>query len=157
MAVTQLTGIQVKDTSIGIADLSATGSPSATTYLRGDNTWAALVAINTGTTTLDFGNYPGKLDTSIAVTGQTGILSGSIVSAWIRPATTAKHSIDEHIMAADMLAVIAGNIVAGTGFTIYGLAKAAAPGIGGQDGNFRNLAVPISRLYGTFTIAWSWV
>ena len=35
------TGIdKVQDDSVDIADLSATGSPSSSTYLRGDNTWA---------------------------------------------------------------------------------------------------------------------
>jgi len=31
-------------TSVGIANLTATGTPSATTYLRGDNTWATVTA-----------------------------------------------------------------------------------------------------------------
>jgi len=31
-------------TSVGIANLTATGTPSATTYLRGDNTWATIAA-----------------------------------------------------------------------------------------------------------------
>lgn len=40
MAITQATGTQIKDGSIGVVDLSATGTPSATTFLRGDNVWA---------------------------------------------------------------------------------------------------------------------
>ena len=40
MAITQATGTQIKDGSIGVVDLSATGVPSATTFLRGDNVWA---------------------------------------------------------------------------------------------------------------------
>lgn len=32
--------------SVGISALSATGTPSASTFLRGDNTWAAAGAIN---------------------------------------------------------------------------------------------------------------
>lgn len=40
MAVTQLNNRQIADGSILIADLSATGTPSSTTFLRGDNTWA---------------------------------------------------------------------------------------------------------------------
>jgi trimeric autotransporter adhesin len=31
-------------TSVGISNLTATGTPSSTTYLRGDNTWATIVA-----------------------------------------------------------------------------------------------------------------
>lgn len=111
----------------------------------------------TGTTTIDFGAYPGKLDTSVAVTGQAAIVAGSLVEAWIRPVATALHSADEHIMATTMLEVVAGNISGGTGFTIYGLSRESSPGIGSMDGNFRNLPKKVSRLYGTFTIAWAWV
>lgn len=32
--------------SVGVSALSATGTPSASTFLRGDNTWAAAGAIN---------------------------------------------------------------------------------------------------------------
>ena len=48
MAVTQSTGIQIKDGTVGIADLAATGLPSATTFLRGDNTWATPSAVGGG-------------------------------------------------------------------------------------------------------------
>lgn len=44
MAVTQIKGQQVKDASIDIVDLSATGTPSSATYLRGDNTWSTPTA-----------------------------------------------------------------------------------------------------------------
>jgi len=36
------TVISINASTIGITELSATGSPSATTYLRGDNTWATI-------------------------------------------------------------------------------------------------------------------
>lgn len=93
----------------------------------------------TGTADLDFGAFPGKSDTSVAVTGQAGIASGSLVEAWIRPEATADHSADEHLV--ETLRVEAGSIVAGTGFTIYGLNS-------GQIGN--------TRLYGLFKAAWVW-
>ena len=112
----------------------------------------------TGTATLDFGAYPGKPDASIAVTGQAAIGAGSRVEAWIDTGTaTAAHSTDEHIMAAVLLDVTYGKIVAGTGFTIYGLARDASPGIGSMDNFFRKIPRTGSRLYGTFTIAWAWV
>jgi hypothetical protein len=74
-----------------------------------------------GTATLDFGVHPGSTDTTVAVTGQTGILAGSAVEAYLAPADTADHSADEHWV--DGPVVMAGNIVAGTGFTIYGRAN----------------------------------
>jgi hypothetical protein len=36
----------VGDVSVGTVDLSATGTPSATTFLRGDNTWAAAGTVS---------------------------------------------------------------------------------------------------------------
>ena len=95
-----------------------------------------------GTTTIDFGAFPGKSDTSAAVTGQAGILSNSLVEAWIRPVATADHSADEHLV--EELSVMAGNIAVGTGFTIYGIHKPAMSH--GAD----------TRLYGLWTVSWAW-
>ena len=74
-----------------------------------------------GTATLDFGASPGAFDTSVAVTGQSGIVSGSLAEAWIRPVASADHTADEHLV--ERIRVVAGNIVAGTGFTIYGYSQ----------------------------------
>lgn len=100
---------------------------------------------SSGTATLDFGAFPGASDTSVAVTGQAGIVSGSLVEAWIRPVATADHSADEHMV--ETIKVFAGNIVAATGFTIYGFND-------GQEADPEGVA---SRLYGTWTVAWVWV
>lgn len=130
----------------------------------------------TGTATLDFGAFPGASDASVDVTGQTGIVSGSLVEAWIRPVDTADHTADEHML--ETIKVFAANIVAGTGFTIYGFntsqlnepievkphdynvittsataigAKVAAPGaVAGQKGGIG------TRIYGQWTVAWAW-
>jgi len=72
-----------------------------------------------GTALLDFGAFPGKSDASVAVTGQAGILAGSLVEAWLFPADTADHKADEHMV--EPIRVTAGSIIAGTGFTIYGV------------------------------------
>jgi hypothetical protein len=93
-----------------------------------------------GTTTIDFGAFPGKTDTTVVVTGQAGIVAGSLVGAWLRPVATADHSADEHRV--ESLAVIADTIVAGTGFTIYGGSTSEY----GQS----------TRIYGTWTVAWAW-
>lgn len=70
-----------------------------------------------GTTTIDFGAFPGKSDASVAVTGQATIVAGSKVNAWLRLVDSADHTADEHWV--ESLRVFAGGIVAGTGFTIY--------------------------------------
>lgn len=130
----------------------------------------------TGTATLDFGAFPGKSDASVAVTGQAGIVAGSLVEAWIRPVATADHTADEHM--AETLKVFAANIVAGTGFTIYGfntsqlnepitpprtastvvLPAAAMPAAGlrsaGTEGAGGGKG---TRIYGQWTVAWAWV
>jgi len=79
----------------------------------------------TGTASIDFGAYPGATIASVAVTGQTGILSTSLVEAWIRPADTTNHTHDEHLV--DPPAIIAGSIVGGVGFTIYGVNQGGVP------------------------------
>lgn len=42
LADNAVTNAKMADDAIGIAELSATGTASATTYLRGDNTWATV-------------------------------------------------------------------------------------------------------------------
>lgn len=90
----------------------------------------------TGTATLDFGALPGKMDTTVAVTGQASIVAGTLVEAWLRPVATADHNPDEYLI--EELSVKAATIVAGTGFTIYGN------------------ATDRTRIYGTWTVAWAW-
>jgi len=68
-----------------------------------------------GTVTVDFGT--GKLDTNAVVTGQASILSGSLVEGWLSGAATSNNLNDAGF--ADPLDVFAGDIVAGTGFTVY--------------------------------------
>lgn len=126
----------------------------------------------TGTAVLDFGAFPGTGDTKVVVTGQAGILAGSIVNAWIRPVATADHTADEHIL--EPIRVIAGLIVPGTGFTIYGINANPLLGEPIEPGrNARGTTVVINgtpesensnqqqggrvkRLWGQFTVAWSW-
>jgi len=92
----------------------------------------------TGTATLDFGAFPGASDASVAITGQSGIVSGSLVETWLLPQATADHSVDEHRV--EPLVVLADSIVAGVGFTIFG----RYDGLGD------------ARAYGLWTVAWVW-
>ncbi len=106
---------------------------------------AASGSVNKGTATLNFGVFPGVSDTSVVVINQSGIVAGSVVQAWLLPVATADHSADEHN--AETLKIIAGNIVPGTGFTIYGL-------------NNSQLDDPVghgTRIYGAWNVAWIWV
>ncbi len=100
-----------------------------------------------GTTTVNFGtSLTGSLSTSVAITGQASILTGSLVEAWILPLPTADHSIDEHIL--DPPLVQAGSVVPGVGFTIY----ATAPNNPGENGAFADVV----DTYGLWTVAWCW-
>lgn len=121
-----------------------------------------------GTATLDFGAFPGGSDASITVTGQTGIVAGSLVEAWLVPAATSDHAADEHIL--ETLRVFAGSIIAGTGFTIYGVntSQLNEPLEQARVGNFRPAATTVygavapsvggrgTRIYGTWNIGWVW-
>lgn len=106
-----------------------------------------------GTATLNFGAFPGSTDAVVTVTGQAGIASGSLVEAWILPATTADHSADEHWV--DPPDIFAGNIVAGTGFTIYGrIRNSAEVDDSTTGGKWGSKNAPL--IYGTWNIAWVW-
>lgn len=122
-----------------------------------------------GTATLDFGAFPGGSDASVAVTGQAGIVAGSLVEAWIRPVATADHTDTEHMV--ETFQVFAANIVAGVGFTIYGFntsqlnealeyegaGRAATAVVGAQTGPIApSKGGRGTRIYGQWTVAWVW-
>lgn len=88
----------------------------------------------TGSATLDFGVAPGGNAASVAVTGQAGILSGSLCEAWMMASSTADHNDEEHMLVPVKLTC--GNIVAATGFTIYARSE--------------------WRLSGQFDVKWVW-
>ncbi len=60
-----ITNAKMADDAIGINELSATGTASSSTYLRGDNSWATIAA-----TTFPFYKADGTSDT-IAITSGT--------------------------------------------------------------------------------------
>ena len=55
---------------VGVAGLSATGTPSSSTYLRGDNTWSSPAGAGTVT--------------SIAMTGDGVIFNSSVTGSPVR-------------------------------------------------------------------------
>lgn len=83
-----------------------------------------------GTTSINFGGK--ATDASVAVSAPS-ITGTQLVEAWVFPAATATNTVDNHIF--DPITVIAGNVQAGVGFTIYARA----------DEGFA---------HGTFNVAW---
>lgn len=124
-----------------------------------------------GLAEIDFGALPGSNHATIAITGQDGILSTSIVQAWIMPAATDDHTSDEHL--AESIRVVAGDISEGVGFSIHGfntnelippppvtlgrfLGAGQFTGAGKQDVQRRNIGGINAMLYGKFKVAWRW-
>lgn len=107
-----------------------------------------------GITTIDFGVFPGKTSASGSITGQSSILTTSLVEAWLVPSGTVDHTSDEHLAEGSNIRLQAGNIVAGTGFTIYANAL-DNPGTGISDGAGR-IQKDGYLLYGLWSVAWVW-
>lgn len=105
---------------------------------------AAAASGAAGSTTVNFGAFPGSSHATVAVTGQTGIVAGSIVDAWIRPEATADHSADEHLV--ETIRIATSDIIAGTGFTIHGFNSSEKTSARGEG----------TLISGTWTVAWSW-
>jgi hypothetical protein len=124
-----------------------------------------------GTTTIDFGAFPGASDASVVVTGQTGIGAGSILEAWIFPNVSADHSADEHMVETIRAFADASTIVAGVGFTIraFNTSQLNEPLETAGPSRFRSAAASVygyvspsvggmgTRIYGIWNVAWVWV
>ena len=112
-------------------------------FLRADGVFAAPPGGGSGptvgTAVVDFGAFPGGSDASVVITGQAAILAGAKVAANLVATATADHSADEHWV--EELSCVAGNIVAGTGFTIY--MKNTTP-------------IGDTGIYGQWSVAWQW-
>jgi hypothetical protein len=67
-----------------------------------------------GTTTVDFGT--GSSDASVFVSAPA-ITGTQLIEAWTFPANTTNNTADNHWV--EDMTIIAGNLVAGSGFTIY--------------------------------------
>ena len=67
----QITNTDMADDAIGVAELSATGTASGTTFLRGDNTWVAVDALPSQS-----GNS-GEFLTTNGSTASWAVLSGN--------------------------------------------------------------------------------
>lgn len=126
-----------------------------------------------GLTTVNFGAFPGAADAEVTVSGQTGILSGSLGEAWVVAKDSADHSADEHMVEQIQAHFDHSSIVAGTSFKIKVFAKEARPEsimvpeentliatAAAQPGTvrtqaFRNIGGLTPRLYGVWNIGWA--
>lgn len=120
-----------------------------------------------GSTTIDFGAFPGGSDASVAVSQPT-ISGSSLVEAWIFPAATADHTADEHVV--ESIKVFAGNVQAGVGFTIYAVntSQLNEPLSKAGVSTFRSAATSVygyggetvggigTRIYGQWSVGWVW-
>ena len=97
---------------------------------------AGSVTNQNGTATLNFGAAPGTNTTTVNVTGQSGIVSGSTVTCVISGNdSTTDHNAIEHSMVPITARVT--SVIAGVGFTITATSE--------------------WRLTGTFKIRWFWL
>jgi hypothetical protein len=83
---------------VGVAKLSATGTPSSTTYLRGDNTWATVTGggntIYTGDGTLAGDRIVTSSGYSLTILGGKETISGYQRALWLKTSTNAKSSVE---------------------------------------------------------------
>lgn len=92
--------------------------------------------IASGTSTLDFGNYPGSNEASIIISGQSTVKSDSIIRVYVNSSdTSVDHTANDHKYFSEFATVTSGSLVAGVGFTIY--------------------ATSIHKLSGKFTVRWT--
>lgn len=94
-----------------------------------------------GTTTVNFGVFPGTdaASVSVAVSG-----SPTLGEAWIVPTATADHSADEHLLAAPR---VVAAVPSGGSMTITAVAQEGEAGSA-----VRNTSAP--RTYGLWTVGW---
>lgn len=71
-----------------------------------------------GTATVDFRSSP-STTAVVTVSGQAAIKTTSQIALWFMASSSANNNPIQHQMAAAMITLIGGAIVAGTGFTIY--------------------------------------
>lgn len=77
------------------------------------------MASGTGTATINFGAAPGSNEASVVVTGIAAIGGSAKAEAFFMRSTSSDHTANDHSYAALFTGLSCGDVVAGTGFTIY--------------------------------------
>lgn len=115
----------------GISGFSGFSSYSGLSGFSGSN------GIKQGTAVLNFGLASGNNDSMASVdVSDATIQANSVPFAWLSLSPTSDHSLDEVIV--DPPDIMAGNVVAGVGFTIYGLLQTG-------------------EAYGTYNVNYQWM
>lgn len=94
------------------------------------------MASGVGSIEIDFGSAPGSTYAEAVVTGETAISLTSSAEAFMMAEASSDHVLGSQIAAAGLITLTCGEIVAGTGFTIY--------------------AVSDQKLNGKFKVRWIW-
>ena len=144
-----------------------TGTATGLKFLRDDRTWAAPSGgpgggPTTGTAVLDFGTFPGSNVAYVDV-ATAGVISTSIIDAWIRPVASADHTDTDHIAAQIR---VTGVYVSDNNIRVYGInandvtpplepQPAATPKLRGVLVRTERQAAPM--LVGQFNVNWSWI
>lgn len=112
------------DNTIDILNPTGGGGGSGTTLYK-------------GTATIDFGSFPGLNESSVVVTGQSALGSTPEIKVFVNGNdNTSDHTASDHRYLPLFAGFTAGDVVAGTGFTIY--------------------ARSLEKLQGTFKLTWEW-
>lgn len=109
-------------------------SKALTARTDGEEGYTELELGARGLAVVDFG-AGGALDAYVAISGQTAITAAHVPMAQVACVATADHSADEHMI--EELEVRCGPVLPGSGFLV--LART------------RN-----TRLFGRYSISWSW-
>ena len=109
-----------------------------------------------GSTTVDFGAFPGCSEASVDVSGQSGLISSSLVEAWLLPIATGDHGVDDHVAESEGMGVIGRYKVDGT-LTITAYAR-QRPQLADRifTGSREDSSQTIPILFGQYTVGWVW-
>ena len=78
------------------------------------------MASGQGSAEIDFGSGNGTNEASVAVTGQSSILSTNSAEAWIMREASTNHTANDQAYIAAFTSITCGVPTDGVGFTIYG-------------------------------------
>ena len=74
VASNSITNVKMADDAVGVAELSATGTASSSTFLRGDNAWVAL-STDANTTTKGLYEHEHTIDASYSISSGSNAMS----------------------------------------------------------------------------------